>query len=116
MFSSQLVERYILKQPMGHCNRNNLLPDFQSAYRKHYSTKTSLLKIVSDILWNFERQNLTTVVIFDLSATFDTIDHDVLLMVLTLVSVIMQCHGLKNTYNQGTSKLHRRQVLMSKRA
>ena len=67
---------------VDHCNKNNLLPDFQSAYRKHYSTKSSLLKMVSNILLNFERQNITTFVILKLSAAFDTIDHDVLLTVL----------------------------------
>ena len=67
---------------MENCNENNLLPDFQSAYRKHYSTEASLLKMVIDILWNFEKQNITTVVIFYLSTAFDTIDHEVLLKVL----------------------------------
>ena len=66
---------------MDHCDKNNLLPDFQSAYRKHYSTKTNLLKMVNDIMWNFERQNKTTVVIFDPSAAFDNVHHDVLLTV-----------------------------------
>ena len=63
---------------MDHFNENNLLPAFQSAYRKHYSTETSLVKIVNNILLNFERQNITTVVILDLFATFDTTDHDML--------------------------------------
>ena len=67
-FLSKLLERCMLKQLMDHCNKNNLLPDFQSAYRKHYSTKTSFVNMVSEILWNFERQNITTVVILDLSA------------------------------------------------
>ena len=67
---------------MDHCNDNNLLLDFQSAYRKHYSTETSLPKMVNDILWNFERQNITTVVIVDLPAAFDTVDHGVLPTVL----------------------------------
>ena len=49
-FLSKLVKRCMLKQLMDHCNENHLLPDFQSTYRKHYSTKTSLLKMVSAIL------------------------------------------------------------------
>ena len=81
-FLSKPAERCMLKQLMDHCNENNLLPDFQSAYRKHYSTETSLLKIVNDIVWNFERQNIIIVVTLDLSAAFDTVDHNVLLTVL----------------------------------
>ena len=38
--------------------------------------------MVTDILWNFKRQNITTVVILDLFAAFDTVDHNVLLTVL----------------------------------
>ena len=58
----------MLKQLMDHFNENNLHQDFQSAYRKHYSTETSLIKMVNDILWNSERQNITTIVNLDLSA------------------------------------------------
>ena len=35
-FISKVVERYTLQQLTQHCNNHNLLPDFQSAYRKHY--------------------------------------------------------------------------------
>ena len=38
--------------------------------------------MVNDILWGMENQEITTVVILDLSAAFDTDDHDMLLTVL----------------------------------
>ena len=38
--------------------------------------------MVNNILWNFERENITTVFIIDLFAAFDTVDHDVLLTIL----------------------------------
>ena len=38
--------------------------------------ETSLLKMVNDILLGMENQKITTVVILDLSAVFDTFNHD----------------------------------------
>ena len=61
---------------------NNLLPEYQSAYRQHYSCETALVKMADDILWSMEHQRITAVVAIDLSATFDTVDHDILLKVL----------------------------------
>ena len=36
----------------------------------------------NDILWGFENQNITSIVILDLLTAFDTVDHEVLLTVL----------------------------------
>ena len=72
----------MLQQLLDHCTQHNLIPDFQSAYHKNYSTETSLLKLTNDILWGFESQNITSTVILDLSAAFDTIEHDILLSIL----------------------------------
>ena len=47
---SKLVGKCMLDQLMDHCLQHNLLPDFQSAYWKNYSTETSLLNITNDIL------------------------------------------------------------------
>ena len=44
--------------------------------------RTSLVKLVNDILWNMENQLVTAIVILDLSAAFDAVDHDILLEVL----------------------------------
>ena len=65
-----------------HCRKNHLLPDFQSAYRKGYSTETSLLKMTNDIFWSMERKQVTAVIVLKMSAAFDTIDHDLLLDIL----------------------------------
>ena len=81
-FISKIVEKVTLDQFTVHCNRNNLLPSYQSAYRKYYSCKTNLVKLVNDILWAIEKQLVTVVVILDLSAAFDTVDHYLLLEVL----------------------------------
>ena len=60
----------------------NLTQDFQSAYHKNHSTETSLLKLINDILWGLDNQNITSTVIMNLCTAFDTVDHDVLLTIL----------------------------------
>ena len=81
-FISKVVEKVTLIQFIKHCDENRLLPTYQSAYRRNHSCETSLLKLVDNILWGMEEQLVTTVVIFDILASFDTIDHDLLLDVL----------------------------------
>ena len=73
---SKIVENVTLDQFTLHCNSNSLLPSYQLAYRKYYSCKTNLVKLVNDILWTMEKQVVTVVVILDLSAAFNTEDHD----------------------------------------
>ena len=58
---------------------NVLLPDLHSAYRAHHSTKTVVLKVVGDILLALDSCNLALLSLLDLSAAFDTVDHDTLL-------------------------------------
>ena len=72
----------MLLQFNAHSMENNLLPGYQSAYREHFSCETALVKLMDNILWNTEGQELTALVVIDLSAVFDTVDHDVLLDVL----------------------------------
>ena len=56
-----------------------LYPTLQSAYRKGHSTETALLKVQNDILMNLNCTHVKLLVLLDLSAAFDTVDHDLLL-------------------------------------
>ena len=55
------------------------MPSYQSAYWLYHSCETLLIKLTNDILWSMEEQNITAVLALDLSATFDMVDHDILL-------------------------------------
>ena len=59
--------------------RNNLVEPLQSAYRANHSTETALLRIQNDILLDLDNRRGVILVLLDLSAAFDTIDHRILL-------------------------------------
>ena len=81
-FISKVIEKCTLNQLNEHCNKYNLLPECQSAYRKYYSYETSLLKLVNDALWAMENKLITAVTVMNLSVAFDTVSHEPLLTVL----------------------------------
>ena len=58
------------------------LPEYISAYRDGFSTEMVLLGISDDILMSRDSQRITSMVCTDLSATFDTVDIEVMLAVL----------------------------------
>lgn len=82
MFVGKLIERVVLKRLNGHMSRNNLHIPEQSAYKKDHSTETLLVRIWNDLLVASEEKSATVVMMLDLSAAFDTVDHDLLLRIL----------------------------------
>ena len=54
----------------------------QSAYKKGHSCETLLLKVVNDILWALEHQELNAMLLLDLSAAFDTVEHQLIISLL----------------------------------
>ena len=81
-FVSKLVEHSSSDQVLSHMSLNCPLPICQSAYTKNYSTETALLKVTSDILSDMDDNKVTLLVMLDLSAASDTIDHRILLETL----------------------------------
>ena len=68
-----------MNQVNDHLQSNSLHEINQSAYRKYHSTETALLKIVNDILCAVDSRRCIILVLLDMSAAFDTVDHSVLL-------------------------------------
>ena len=78
-YLSKILERVVAKQFVSHLDQNLILDNYQSAYRRGFSTETALLKVLNDALVNINSGNLVLLVLLDLSAAFDTINHTLLL-------------------------------------
>ena len=78
-FMSKIVEKLVSERLTCYLQANNLMPRLQSAYRRHHSTETALLRVVSDILRAVDSGKVALLSLLDLSAAFDTVDHSILL-------------------------------------
>ena len=58
---------------------NGLHEELQSAYHRFHSTETAFLKVQSDILESLDDVFVTVLVMLDLSAAFDILNHGILL-------------------------------------
>ena len=90
-FLSKLTERVVKSRLLNHLSTNSLFNSHQSAYSKFHSTETTLLSVHDHLIKAVSTQKLTALCLLDLSAAFDTIDHDILL------SRLSSWFGLSNT-------------------
>jgi hypothetical protein len=81
-YASKLVERVVSNRLEEHCAANNVNMYYQSAYKKPHSTESALMRVQNDLLKAVDSQGGAILVLLDLSAAFDTIDHAVLINTL----------------------------------
>jgi hypothetical protein len=78
-FISKILEKVVASRIQSHLSTNSLFLPFQSAYRTFHSTETTLLKIHNDLINSIDRHEVSALILLDLSAAFDTVDHSILL-------------------------------------
>src|SRR5882757_9791487 len=78
-FISKIIERIIHTRICNHLKTFPSLSPFQSTYRPFHSTETALFRIQNDLLLSMDNKKVSALILLDLSAAFDTIDHPVLL-------------------------------------
>ena len=81
-FIGKLIERVVHKRLEEHFKINNLDIKEQSAYKKNNSTETLLVRLTNDLLIAADKKSATVLMLLDLSAAFDTVDHSILLKIL----------------------------------
>jgi len=77
-FLSKILEKLVTKRLEIHLSSHRLYDNLQSAYRTGHSTETALLKVHHDIAEALDRKRMVALVLLDLSAALDVIDHKIL--------------------------------------
>src|SRR6218665_3919741 len=78
-FISKTLERLVSLQLLPCLENSGLLPTYQSGFRANHSTETTLLSLLSDIYSAIDKSQLSLLALFDVSAAFDMVDHQILL-------------------------------------
>ena len=97
-FISKLLERFIVSQIRQYMVTNDIFDVFQSAYRPAHSCETALVRIQDDILVSLDNRHTVILVLLDLSATFDTVDHRLLLVKLYRIGIRGNAHRWMHSY------------------
>ena len=90
-YLSKLIEKVICSQISDYVEKSNLHEPYQSAYKPLHSTESAVLKVMNDILLHMDNKKVVFMTLLDLSAAFDTVDHDILIERLETV------YGIKGT-------------------
>ena len=70
---SKVLEKIVANQLMSFLESNRLISDSQHGFRKHLSTETALMKVNEYIYNNIDNQNISLLLLLDLSKAFDSV-------------------------------------------
>lgn len=90
-FLGKILEKVVYQQLHMYLSYNNFFDVYQSGFRVNHSTETALVGVVNDLKISSDNYKVTVLVLLDLSAAFDTVDHVILLKRLE------HCLGLRGT-------------------
>ena len=81
-----MIERVVHTQFLSYLSACNLLPHLLSGFRQFLSAETAVLKVYNDLVLAADKGYVTDLILLDFSATFsatfDCVDHYILLKVL----------------------------------
>lgn len=88
-FLAKILEKVVHEQLQSYFKLNKITEKFQSGFKSCHSTETALLKVLSDLYLTVDSKKNAVLILLDLTAAFDTVDHSILL------SRLESCVGIR---------------------
>jgi hypothetical protein len=76
---SKVFEGHIYDSTYSFFNDNNVLYQFQSGFRRHHSTETTLINIYDRLINNINNNSINGIIFADFKKAFDLVDHKALI-------------------------------------
>ena len=76
---SKILEKVVHTQLKSHLDEHDIHEVFQSGFKTLHSTESALIRVFNDILLANDLGDYVILVLLDLSAAFDTVDHNILI-------------------------------------
>ena len=76
---SKILERAVFLQIIDYLESNSLLHPYHHGFRAMHNTSTALIEMMDVWLEALDNENITAVIMLDLSAAFDVVDYSLLL-------------------------------------
>jgi hypothetical protein len=86
-YLAKIIERVVARRLTEHMEMNGLVDHYQSAYRRSHSCETALLYVTNHLHKAIDDNNIAVLSLYDLSAAFDTVEHDQLTNSLALIGL-----------------------------
>ena len=78
-FFSKIIERLVKSRVIDHMSKFLKSEIFQSGFKEFHSTETALLSVTNELRLSADAGFVTILILLDMSAAFDTLDHKILI-------------------------------------
>ena len=95
---AKLTEHFVAQQLQHVMDVNGIYGVYQSAYRPQHSAESALLRIHNDVAQSIDSRRSVRLVLLDLTAAFDTIDHNILMRRLYGYGLCGDVHAWLTSY------------------
>ena len=108
---SNIFERIITINLIKHITANSLDNPMQSAYKPYHNTETLLLNLTNYISHNIKNNRFVILILIDLTAAFDTINHQILFAKLQSIGIhntiiqLIKSYLIGRTFNIRSNKI-----------